>query len=70
MSAYVGAVSITDKHARRMRAFHVTTLETDAYGVEHLGVALVPAVDHDDAQRKVRRRWPELTALAVSEVPA
>ncbi len=60
---------MTDKGGRRMRAFHVTTLETDPRGVEHLGWALVPAVDFDDAARRTRRRWPELTVLATSEVP-
>ena len=58
-----------DKHGRRLRAFEVVTLEKDPYGREHLGWALVPAVDVLDAGRKVRRRWPELSILATSEVP-
>jgi len=71
MSARYGAVSIVDKHGnRRLRAFHVTTLETDARGCEHLGWALVPGLDLEDAARQVRRRWPELSILATSEVPA
>lgn len=69
MNAYIGAASITDKHGRRMRAFHVVTLETDAYGTERLGWALVPAVDHDDAMRRTLRRWPELSVMSTAEVP-
>ena len=67
MSAYIGAASITDKRGRRLRAFEVTTLETDPLGREHLGWALVPALNHDDAARKVRRRWPELVILDTAE---
>jgi hypothetical protein len=67
MSAYFGAVSIHDKGGRRLRAFHVTTLETDTEGREQLGWALVPAVDHEDAARLVRKRWPQLSVLDTSE---
>jgi len=61
---------MTDKHGRRVRAFEVTTLERDERGAEHLGWALVPAVDADDAARRVRQRWPELSVLDASEAVA
>ena len=64
MSAYLHAVSITDKRGQPLKVWTLTTLEREGER-ERLGWALVAGRDEKDAARRARRLWPSVTLLGI-----